>query len=78
MFIYHITYKLHLNKNVLELMYDAKPTSDSVLSLTNHSYFCLGEDNIEDTKLLIPSLIRHMPIEMTNQLKQLKKCSMQY
>ena len=40
--IYHITYKLHLNKKVLELMYDAKPTSDSVLSLTNHSYFCLN------------------------------------
>ena len=54
--IYRITYKLHLNRNVLELMYDAKPTSDSVLSLTNHAYFCLGEDKIDDTKLLIPSI----------------------
>ena len=53
--IYRITYKLHLNRNVLELIYDAKPTSDSVISLTNHSYFCLGEDNIEDARLMIPS-----------------------
>ena len=53
--VYRITYKLHLNRNILELLYDAKPTSDSVLSLTNHSYFCLGEDNIEDARLMIPS-----------------------
>ena len=53
--IYHITYKLHLNKNVLELLYDAKPTSDCVLSLTNHVFYCLGEDNILDARLMIPA-----------------------
>ena len=53
--IYRITYKLHLNRNVLELMYDAKPTSDSVISLTNHAYFCLGSDNIENARLMIPT-----------------------
>ena len=52
---YKITYKIHNNKNIIELIYDVKPSEDSILSLTNHSYFCLGDNSLENMKLMIKS-----------------------
>ncbi len=50
---YEIIYKLDGSKLFLTLKAVAK--EDTPIALTNHTYFCLGDENIEDLSLTIPS-----------------------
>ena len=48
-----ITYRVHLNSNELDVIYEGTGDSDYLLSLTNHSYFTLGNKSLEGLKLEI-------------------------
>ena len=48
-----VTYKL--DKNNLIWSYSGKADQDTILNMTNHSYICLGDDNIFEQELQINS-----------------------
>ena len=52
---YIISYYLSAKENILLCDMRAIPYNNTVISLTNHSYFCLGEDNIKNLILHVPS-----------------------
>ena len=49
-----VTYLLHLDRNRLEIRYEAKSDADTICNLTNHTYFNLdGQGTILDHELMI-------------------------
>lgn len=52
---YEIMYVLYKEENTLLVEYKASSSENTYLSMTNHSYFTLGETNLNDIKLCIPS-----------------------
>lgn len=48
-----VTYKL--DGNNLYWIYSGTSDQDTILNMTNHSYFCLGDDNIFNMQLRIPA-----------------------
>ena len=52
---YIISYYLSANDNQLIIDLRAIPSEDTPISLTNHSYFCLGDENINNLLLTIPA-----------------------
>ncbi len=50
---YRIIYEL--NEEGLSLIHEVQVDEDTPISLTNHAYFCLGDENINHLYLLIPA-----------------------
>ncbi len=50
-----VTYALYKNLNQLDIKYNASSDKDTLLSLTNHSYFSLGDKDISRLELKIYS-----------------------
>ena len=50
-----VTYTLYNSKNEILLEYSASSDKDTVLALTNHTYFTLGSKNLDDLSLMINS-----------------------
>lgn len=48
-----VTYTFYYNKNEILLEYSASSDKDTILALTNHSYFTLGSKNLDDLSLMI-------------------------
>lgn len=53
--LYTITYKIYDNLPKVELLLNVKNDTKAVYSLTNHSFFALGEKTCKNLKLMIPS-----------------------
>lgn len=67
------TYTLYNSKNEILLEYYASSDKDTVLALTNHTYFTLGSKNLDDLSLMInadkflhPNKEDLLPIEIRN------------
>ena len=52
---YVVTYYLSAKDNTLLVDYRVRPDADTIISLTNHSYFNLGDNNINNLLLTIPA-----------------------
>ena len=52
---YMISYYLSATENLLLCDYKVIPDDDTVIALTNHSYFCLGDKNIDNLYLTNPA-----------------------
>lgn len=50
---FSVTYKLHKNEDVLEVINDALTENDSIISMTNHTYFSLGKQSLLENDLFI-------------------------
>ena len=50
---FEITYEVLKEENIIKLTLKATPTKDTVLALTNHSFFTLGESSNENLKLFV-------------------------
>lgn len=48
-----VTYTFLDNKNEINLLFEARSNKDTLLALTNHTYFTLGSDSINNLKLRI-------------------------
>ena len=53
--IYQIAYTISNKDNTLEISFNVMNDMDSAFALTNHSYFTLGDKNIHNLTLTIPS-----------------------
>ena len=52
---YDIHYYLKKDENILSISFEAVSDQDTMMGLTNHTYFNLGDKNIDNLKLTIPS-----------------------
>ena len=52
---YDVHYYVDKKENKLSILFEAKSDQDTILGMTNHAYFNLGEDSIDNLKLTIPS-----------------------
>ena len=48
-----VTYFVYKDRNYLDVDYQAMSDMDTLFSLTNHSYFCLGDNDISNLQLFI-------------------------
>ena len=48
-----VTYFIYKDRNYFDVDYQAISDMDTLFSLTNHSYFCLGDNDISNLKLFI-------------------------
>ncbi|MGM9874056.1 MAG: hypothetical protein ACI31G_03980 [Bacilli bacterium] len=48
-----VTYKIYLEEDIIDIEFKAKSDKDTVLALTNHSFFSLGEEDLSALKLTI-------------------------
>lgn len=67
---FFVVYSLSENEPFLHVEFRANSSEDTIIALTNHSFFCLGESNIDNLSLCIPS---HTFIE-TNPKTLLPEC----
>ena len=52
---YIVSYYLSAKENLLLCDMKAIPNEDTLISMTNHSYFCLGDENLNNLLLTIPA-----------------------
>ena len=52
---YQITYGIYPKENKLTILYTIRSDADTVMNVTNHSYFCLGDADINNLYLTIPA-----------------------
>lgn len=48
-----VTYKIYLEEDIIDISYDLKSDKDTVIAITNHSFFSLGEKDLSSLKLKI-------------------------
>ena len=53
--IFEITYSLSKNENIFNISFKATSDKDTVIGLTNHTYFNLGDNNINNLSLKLKS-----------------------
>lgn len=53
--IISVAYVIPKDEATIYVSYKARTDRDTLIQLTNHSYFCLGDENINNLKLTIPS-----------------------
>ena len=63
---YEVDYEIN-DKNELTLSLKAQPKTDMPIALTNHTFFCLGDSNLNKLSLTIPSH-RYIETESTTLL----------
>ena len=52
---YDVHYYVYKEENTLSVLFEAISDEDTILGMTNHAYFNLGEKNIDNLRLIIPS-----------------------
>lgn len=52
---YLVAYTLSDDSTSIRVDYRASSDEDTIIALTNHTFFCLGDENIDDLKMMIPS-----------------------
>lgn len=68
--LYKIIYSL--NKSSLRIDFEATPKEDTILALTNHTFFNLGETCIDNLLLMIPSN-EYIEVNQSNLVPKEKK-----
>lgn len=53
--VYQVTYVIYPNENKFSILYSARSDADTVMSLTNHLFFTLGDSNLDDMYMTIPA-----------------------
>lgn len=48
-----VTYKVYRNVDKFEIIFKTRVTEDCVVNLTNHAYYCLGSESLDDLKMKI-------------------------
>lgn len=53
--LYQVTYAIFAKENKFQILFNAHSDDDTMLSMTNHLFFTLGDSNLSDMSLTIPS-----------------------
>lgn len=53
--LYQVTYAIFAKENKFQILFTAQSDEDTKMALTNHLFFTLGDKNLDDISLTIPS-----------------------